>query len=168
MDDRKSPGIGVVDAGLLGRQRVLDQLILDAVERERAGRVETKRTKVAGQNLHGGNTAGLDRLDELGARREREILAAPQPEPLGIGEIVNRGGAGCRDIDDACVRQRVLKPQAGTALLRGGDVAAFSLAATGVLHRMRLVENDHSIEVGAQPFDDLLDARNPCPPVVGA
>jgi hypothetical protein len=30
----------------------------------------------------------------------------------------------------------VLEPQARAALLRGGDVAAFSLAATGVLHRV--------------------------------
>ena len=37
--------------------------------------------------------------DELGARREREIRAAPQAEPLGIGEIVDGGGAGRRDIE---------------------------------------------------------------------
>ena len=56
----------------------------------------------------------------------------------------------------------------GATLLAGGDIAAFSLAASGVGHGMRLVENDHSIEVGAQPFDDLFDPRNPFSAVVGA
>ena len=37
MDDGEGPGIGVVDAGLLRRQRVLDQLIFHAVEGERTG-----------------------------------------------------------------------------------------------------------------------------------
>jgi hypothetical protein len=73
---------------------------------------------------------------------------------------VDRGGAGRRDIDDAGVRQRVLEAQARAALLRGGLVAALALAAGGVLHGVALVENDHSVEVGAQPFDDLADARN--------
>jgi hypothetical protein len=147
---------------------VFDQLVFHAVEGERAGGVEAERAQVAGQHLHRRDAASLDRLDELGPGRERKILAAPQAEPLGIGEVVDGGGAGRRDIDDAGVRQRVLEAQARAALLRGGDVAAFSLAATGVLHRVRLVENEDSIEVGAQPFDDLPDARNLLATVVGA
>ena len=123
--------------------------------------------QIARQHLHRRDAAVLDRLDELGARREREILAAPQAEPLGIGEVVDRGGAGRRDVDDARVRQRVLQPQARAALLRGGLVAAFALAAGGVLHGVALVENDHSVEVGAQPFDDLLDARKLLAALVG-
>jgi hypothetical protein len=54
---------------------------------------ETERLEVAGEHLHGGNATGLKRLDELGPRGERKICAAPQTEPLGIGEIVDRGGA---------------------------------------------------------------------------
>ena len=81
---------------------------------------------------------------------------------------MDRRGAGRRDIDDAGVRQRVLKPQAGAALLRGGLVAAFALAAGGVLHGVALVEDDHAVEIGAQPFDDLPDARNLLVARVGA
>jgi transcriptional regulator GlxA family with amidase domain len=62
---------------------------------------------------------------------------------------VDGGRAGGRDIDHARVRQRVLQAQARAALLGGRDIAAFALAATGVLHGMALVENDHSVEVGA-------------------
>ena len=62
----------------------------------------------------------------------------------------------------------MLETQAGAALLRGDDVTAFSLPAAGVLHRVRLVENEDSIEVGAQPFDDLPNARNLLSLVVGA
>ena len=62
----------------------------------------------------------------------------------------------------------MLQAQAGAPLLRGSDVAPFALAAAGILHGMALVENNHSIEVGAQPFDDLLDARNLFATVIGA
>ena len=115
---------------------------------------------IARQHLHRRDAARLDRLDELGARGERKILAAPQPEALGVGEVMNRGGAGRRDIDDARVRQRMLKAKPGAALLRRSLVAAFTLAACGILHRVRLVEDNDPVEVGAQPFHDLFDPRN--------
>ena len=105
VDDREGAGIGVVDADLLGRELMLDQLILDAFVGQRARRIEAERLEVARQHLHGRDAAVLDRLDELGARGEREVLATPQAEPLGIGEVVDRGGAGRRDVDDAGVRQ---------------------------------------------------------------
>ena len=97
-----------------------------------------------------------------------KVLAAPQAEALGIGEIVDRGGAGRRDIDDAGVRQACCRRKPGAALLRGGLVAALALAAGGVLHGVALVEDDHAVEVGAQPFDDLLDARKLLAALVGA
>ena len=53
--------------------------------------------------------------------------------------------------------QLLLQAQPGAALLRGSLVAAFALRSGGVLHGVALVENDHSVEIGAQPFDDLLD-----------
>ncbi len=80
---------------------------------------------------------------------------------------MDRGGAGRRDIDDARVWQGVLQAQARTALLRGRNIAPLSFAATGVLHGVALVENDHSVEIGAQPFDDLADARKLLAAVVG-
>src|SRR3546814_8941258 len=67
---------------------------------------------------------------------------------------------GRRDIDDAGIGQGVLEPQTGAALLRERLLAALALTAGGVGHRVRLVEDDHAVEVGAQPVDDLLDAAN--------
>ena len=104
VDDLEGARIGVVDADLLGRELRARQLVFDAFVGERAGRIEAERLEVAGQHLHGGDAAGLDRLDELGAGGEREIRAAPQAEPLRIGEIVDRGGAGRRDVEHAGVR----------------------------------------------------------------
>ena len=117
---------------------MLDQFIFDAFVGQRAGRIEAERLQIARQHFHRRDAARFDCLDELAARRERKVLAAPQPEALGVGEIMNRGGAGRRDIDDARVRQRMLQPKPGAALLRCGLVAALALAAGGILHRVRL------------------------------
>ena len=70
-------GIGVVDADLLGRELVFDQFVFDALVGERARRVEAERLEVARQHLHRRDAALLDRLDELGTRGERKVLAAP-------------------------------------------------------------------------------------------
>src|SRR3546814_892413 len=105
---------------------------------------------------------------EHGNRRERKVLAAPEAEALGVGEVVDGGRACRRDVDDAGARQGVLEPQARAALLRGGLVATLALAAGCVLHGVALVEDDHSIEIGAQPIDDLPDARNLLVTRVGA
>src|SRR5258708_40087870 len=72
---------------------------------------------------------------------------------------MNRGGAGRRDVSDARVRQGMLQPKPGAALLRRGLIATFALAARGVLHRVSLIEDDDTIEIGAQPFYDLFDPR---------
>ena len=56
--------------------------------------------------------------------------------------------------------QGVLQAKAGAALLRCRLVAAFALAARGILHGVRLVEDDHAVEIGAQPFHDLFDPRS--------
>jgi len=109
MDDLKCACIGVVDAGLLRRERMLDELIFDAVIGERAGGVEAEGLQIACQHLHGRHPAGLNCGDELGARGEREVLAAPEPGVLRIGEVLDCGGAGRRDVEHARVRQRVLQ-----------------------------------------------------------
>ena len=126
-----------------------------------------ERAQIAGEHLHGRDAAILYGLDELGAIGEGEVVAAPQAEPLGIGEIVDGRRAGRRDVDDPGVRESVLEPEPRTALLRRRNVAPFSLPASGILHRVAFVEDDHSIEIGAQPFDDLLDPRKLLAPVVG-
>ncbi len=62
----------------------------------------------------------------------------------------------------------MLKPQAGTTLLRGRGLTARAASAGGVLHGMALVEDDHAVEVSAEPVDDLLDPRDTLPSRVGA
>src|SRR3546814_18362013 len=79
---------------------MLEKLVFDALIRERAGRVEAERTKVTREHFHRRDAAGLDRLDELGPRRERKVLAAPEAEALGVGEVVDGGRACRRDVDD--------------------------------------------------------------------
>src|SRR3546814_7823013 len=97
MDDGEGPGIGIVDAGLLGGEPMLDQLVLDAIVGERAGRVEAERAQIAREHFHRCNAAILDRLDEFGAGRKREILAAPKAKALRVGKVMDRGRAGRRD-----------------------------------------------------------------------
>ena len=56
----------------------------------------------------------------------------------------------------------MLKPQPGPTLLRRLLVTAVTLAARGIGHRMRLVEDDYAVEISTEPFDDLVDtARIP-------
>ena len=71
------------------------------------------------------------------------------------------GGAGCRDVDDTAIRQRVLEAEARTSLLGRPLVATCTRLAGRVLHGVALVEDDHSIEVTAQPIHDLAHPRNP-------
>src|SRR3546814_12131156 len=98
VNDLEGAGIGVVDADLLRAERVLDQLVFNAFVGERASRIEAERLQVAGQHLHRRDAAGLDRLDELGARGEGEVLAAPQAEAPGGGERSEE-----RRVGKACV-----------------------------------------------------------------
>ncbi len=109
MDDLERAGVGVVDPNLLRCQLMLDKLVFDALVRQRTCRVEAERFEIACQHFHCGDTAGFDRLHELAARGEWEVLAAPQAETLRIGEVVHRGRAGRRHVHDAGVGKRVLQ-----------------------------------------------------------
>ena len=167
MDDAERTGIGIIYADLFGRELVLDQLVFDTLVGQRASGIETERLEVARQHFHRCNPTLLDRLDELGPGREWKIVAAPQSQPLRIGEIVHRGGASRGDVDHSGVRQGVLEPQARAPLLRGRLVAAFALATNRILHGVAHVEDDHSVEIGAQPFDDLPHAGKLLAALVG-
>ena len=157
MDDLERQGIGVVDADLIRRELVLDKLVFDAFVGERPRGIETERLEVARQHLHGGDAAFLDRGDELSAIGEGKVDAAPEAEPLRIGEVLDRGRARRRDIEDAGVGQGVLQAKTGLTLLGGRLVASCRLAAGGVGHRMGFVEHDDAIEVPPKPIDDLLN-----------
>ena len=159
VNDREGAGIGVVDADLLFAEAMLEHFVGDALIGQRTRGIETERLEIARQHFHGGDAAGFDRLDEFRPCRKREILAAPQAEPLSVGEIVHRRRAGGGDIDDAGVGQGVLQPQPGATLLRGCLAAALALRPGGVGHGVALVEDDDAVEILAQPVDDLLDPR---------
>ena len=146
MDDFESAGIGVVDAPLLGGERVFEGLDLDAVIGERPGLVEAEGLEIARDHFHGGDAAGFHRGDELDAGLERRLAGGPEAEPAGIGEAGDGGGAGGRDIGDARIGQRILKPQAGAALLGRLDLAAVALRPGGIGHGMRLVEDHRAVE----------------------
>ena len=127
VDDLKGVGIGVVDADLLRRQPMLDDLVFDALERQRARGVEAERLQIAGQHLHRGDAAAFHCRDKIGARRKRKITGAPEAEPCRIGKVLDRRGAGRRDVEDARVMQCVLQAQSGLALLRRSLFAALAL-----------------------------------------
>ena len=94
VDDGESPGVGVVNPALFVGQFMFDQFVFDAVVGKGPCGVETERPQIARQNLHGGDAAFFDRFHEFGAGCEGKIVAAPETEPLGVGEIMNAGGAG--------------------------------------------------------------------------
>jgi hypothetical protein len=123
VNDLKGPGIGIVDADLVGGQLVFDQLIFDAFVGQRAGGIEAERLEVACQHFHRRDPARFDGRDEVGALVEREVRAAPQAEPLRIGKVLDRGCPGCRDVENAGIGQRVLQAQPGASLLRGSGIA---------------------------------------------
>ena len=55
----------------------------------------------AGDSSHGGgDPAILDRGDERCSGFEREVLAAPEAQTLGISEVLDGGGPGRGDVDD--------------------------------------------------------------------
>ena len=129
-----------------GVSGVFEGLDLDSVIGERPGLVEAEGLEVASDHLHRGDAAGFHGGDEFDAGLERRLAGGPEPEPAGIGEAGDSGGAGGRDIGDARVRQRVLEPEPGAALLGRLDLAAVALGPGGIGHGMRLVEDHHAVE----------------------
>ena len=117
VDHLERIGIGVVDAPLLRRERVFEDVDLDPVVGERAGLVEAERLQIARDHLHRGDAARLHGGDEVGAFLEWRLAGGPDAEPAGIGQSRKRRCAGRGDIGDARIRQRVLETQAGAALL---------------------------------------------------
>ena len=77
VNDLERRGIGVVDADLLCTQSMLEKVVFDAVERERAGGIEAQSLQIACQHFHRRNAAFLDGRYEVRARCERKVFAAP-------------------------------------------------------------------------------------------
>ena len=167
VDDLEGAGVRIVDAPLRVGERVFEDFDLDAVIGERAGLVEPQRLQVPGDHLQRRNAARLHGGDEFGAGLERRLAGGPKPEPAGIGEPGEGGGAGRRDVGDARIGERVLEAEPRAALLRRGDLAAVALRPRGVGHGVRLVEQDGAVkgvavvlvEGACEPGDDLVEAR---------
>ena len=101
----------------------------------------------------------------LGSHAWIELVT--RPDGTSVTEPVSRQWyEGLRKILDIADQSSAKKARA--ALLRGRLVTPLAFATKRVLHGVALVEDDHSVEVRAQPFDDLPDARNLLAPVVGA
>lgn len=69
---------------------MFEKFVFDALVGERSGGIEAKCLQIAGQHFHCRDAASLDRRNEVGAFVEWEIRAAPQAEPLCIGEVFRR------------------------------------------------------------------------------
>src|SRR3546814_14517143 len=100
---------------------MLEKFIFDAVERERARRVEAERLQIARQHLHGRDSAILDRRDKFAARRAGKVGAAPEAEALCISEVLDGRRAGRGLLADAGIWVRALKPHHGPYLPRRLD-----------------------------------------------
>src|SRR3546814_14927969 len=97
----------VVDADLLRGELVLENLIFDAVEGQRAGGIEAEGHQIAGQNVHRSDPAILDRADEFAPRSDRKQNHPPKDPPPGLSTLLqpspastpdtNRPGTGPRE-----------------------------------------------------------------------
>ena len=159
VDDGEGASIRVIDRDLLVGEPMLEQFVVDAVIGKRSGGIEAQRFQIAREHLHRGDAASLDRLDEFRTIGEGERIVAPEAEPLGVGEVLDRRRPGRRDIEDAGVGKSMLQPQARPTLLRGLDIAALAFTAARVLHGVAFVEDDDAVEFWAEPVDDLTDPR---------
>ena len=156
MNDRPGVGIGIVDLYLVGRQPMLERVIFYAGETERTRRVETHGLEVAGDDFHRRDTAVGHRSEKSVAVHEGRA-GPPKPEPRGITQILGLGGAGGRFIDHPGARQCVLQAHSGQSLFRPLGLAIFVFGARRIAHRMGFVEQDHALESGFRPLEDLLE-----------
>ena len=176
VNDLEGLGIGIVDAPLFRRQRMLQDVDLDTVVAERPGLVEAEGLEIARDHLHRRHPAGLHGDHEIRALFEGGLSASPEAEALGISKAGNGSGPGGGDIHDPGIGQCVLEPQSGAALLRGRDLSPRALGPGGVGHGVSLVEHDDALEGMArvfihpagEPADDLVQARGAALPGRGA
>ena len=78
VDDLEGSGVGIVDAPLLVRERVLQDVDLDPVIGERAGLVEAEGLQVARHHFHRRDPARLHGGDEVGAGSRRRSRRMPR------------------------------------------------------------------------------------------
>ena len=156
MNDRPGVGIGIVDRDLRVAQAVFEQLVLDPGKRQRAGGVEPQSFQVARDQLHGRDPALADLCDER-ISGSKCGLRAPQPEPGGVGEVVDVRRPGRRGIEHPGAWEQVLQANPGDPLLGALDLAPAALAARSVGHRVRFVEHDHPGKLLACPGEQLVE-----------
>ena len=165
VDDLEGACVGVVDAPLLGTQRVFQDVHLDPLIRQCPRLVEAQGLQVPGDHLHGGDAARLHRRHEVPPPLEGRLACAPETQPYRVGESGHGGGARGRDVEDPGAWERVLEPETRPSLGGGFHLAARSPGTGGVGHGVGLVEDDHALiavavlltQAPGQPGDDLVE-----------
>ncbi|CAB4910383.1 unannotated protein [freshwater metagenome] len=158
VDDRPCIGIGVVHRDLVDRELMLQDVVLDAGEAQRARGVEPLHLEIARDQLQRRDPAPAQAFHErlaVGEGRARP----PQPEACGVGEIVHVRCARGGDVEDAGAGKEVLQADAGDPLVGPVLGAEAAFAAGDTRHLVRLVEHDHAVEAVPQPVEDLA---KPC------
>ena len=82
VDDLEGVGVSVVDAALFRRERVFEDVDLDAVVGEHARLVEAERLEIARDDFHGGDPACFHLLDKRNAVLEGRVDRGPQAVPV--------------------------------------------------------------------------------------
>ena len=141
----------------------------DAVVGERAGGVEAERLEVAGEHLHRGDAAVL--AWPRRTRPGRRTGSRRRPRGRDAGRRRGSRPSSRRSPRHRATRasgKRVLQAEAGEALLRRvSDVAALALAAGGIGHGVRLVEDDDAVEIRCPASRGSARGGTPCPRASG-
>lgn len=159
MDDLLGVGELIIHAVLVRRELVHEKIDHYALVSKRARGVETEGFEIPRHHLHRRDAAFVHGRHEFLVGVERHVVGSPEAETLRVGEVFHRGGADGADVDDARIGNGILEAEAHQPLLRGLAPAAVAVAAGGVGHGVRLVEDDDAVEVFPQPGEDLVEAR---------
>lgn len=75
VDQRPGIGIGIIDADLRGSELMLERVVFDPGETQRAGGIEAHCLEIAADDLHRGDAAFFHRDGEPRSRGERRAFA---------------------------------------------------------------------------------------------
>ena len=142
---------------------MIEDIVFDALERQRARGVEAQCLQVAGDEFHRCHAA-LPHLGHEDLAGFESGAGAPEAKPGSISQVGDIGRASGRDVENAGSRQQMLEADAADALFGPLDRAARAGGTGGIGHGVRLVEDDEAFEGGSfgvpcpEPGEDLVKA----------